>query len=190
MQLWVNEIAQHKLSLTSGTFGSLLFFLPHGMCGRRQEKDDPALIVRKEQGAVRLRPTIYEVGTWDAVQEASLHWHGVTKIRCQSLHKKKKEKRKFLSVIDFHDLASRPVTASNLNLNFKLSHNVSVGFLAILVQCTSIKKSFDPYHHLHRGREYSCLIRCWVGVSWIIRMDCVYLQVGQRYLMHFECIRE
>ena len=41
------------------------------------------------QGAVRLRPTIYEVGTWDAVQEASLHyiWHCLTKIRCQSLQR-------------------------------------------------------------------------------------------------------
>ena len=45
-----NEIAQHKWALTLGTFDSLLFFLaPHGTCGR-QENDDPALIVRKEQG--------------------------------------------------------------------------------------------------------------------------------------------
>ena len=71
---------QHKWALTSGSFDSLLFFFaPHGMCGRRQEKDDPELIVRY-QGAVKLRLTIYEVGTWDAVQEASLHYTKVSDI--------------------------------------------------------------------------------------------------------------
>ena len=48
MQLYVNEIVQHKLALTSGVFVSLLFFLaPHGICRRRKEKP-PGDIVRNQ----------------------------------------------------------------------------------------------------------------------------------------------
>ena len=48
-QLYVNEIAQHKLALTSGSFFSVLFFLaPHGMRRRHQEKH-PVDIVRNQR---------------------------------------------------------------------------------------------------------------------------------------------
>ena len=73
MQLYVNEIVQHKLALTSGVFVSLLFFLaPHGICRRRKEKPPGDIVgnqrkeqsVRPCQGAARLQTKMYEVGTW------------------------------------------------------------------------------------------------------------------------------
>ena len=83
MQLCVNEIAQHKLMLTSRSVVSLLFFFaPHGMCRRNQEKHPADIVVvrrqLKEQGVigffqgaviVRLRPAIYKVGIWDTCRK-------------------------------------------------------------------------------------------------------------------------
>ena len=80
MQLCVNQLAQHKLALTSGRFVSLIFFLaPHGMYRWHQVKH-PALIVRNqrtEQGVSTKARLAMTNDIWGNLREASLHctWH-------------------------------------------------------------------------------------------------------------------
>ena len=77
MQLCVNEIAQHKWVLTSGSstgISVLCSFAPHGIRRRHQEKH-PANIVpnqHTEQGVGTTGKG--QRGSWDGLQEASLHY--------------------------------------------------------------------------------------------------------------------
>ena len=99
--------------------------------------------------------------------------HGLTKIRCQSLHQRKEKNN--LSVIRFaEDLASRPVTASNLHLNLNVQVQVTMCpwvFSLFSSSAPALKNCSAHFTTFIEDESIPFWLDVGSGIYWIIRMD-------------------